>query len=102
MCGVGFWERACVVWKPERGCLGCGSLGASILERVVREGLTEKLTCDLTAVWGSRPGEEGCQGEKQPELACLGSGRGQEVGSSRPWETRKSRECSGHMWTLCL
>lgn len=32
--------------EPGRGCVG---VGASILERVVHEGLTEKLTHDLTA-----------------------------------------------------
>lgn len=52
---------------------GVGAWGASILERVVHEGLTEKLTRDLTAEWGSRPGEEGCQEGKQPGTSMPGN-----------------------------
>lgn len=52
--------------------MGVGIWGASILERVVHGGLTEKLACDLTAAWGSRPGEEGCQEGEQPGTGMPG------------------------------
>lgn len=81
---------------------GVGAWGASILERVVHEGLTEKLTRDLTAEWGSRPGEEGCQEGKQPGTSMPEKQERREVGDSRPWGTQRSRECSGHTWTPCL